>query len=87
VAWVRLKEPAQRVYLRLDLTSDKARLRAAPGSPMRLDAWLDTVPLLAGKLPLNLPATPLRGLSTGGPVSVSLSPEPLPDLDRLLAPH
>ncbi|WP_027191005.1 glycosyltransferase family 39 protein [Fundidesulfovibrio putealis] len=87
VAWVTLKEPAQRVYLRLELTSDKARLRAAPGSPMRLDAWLDPVPLLAGKLPLVLPAKPLRGASTGDPVSVSLSPEPLPDLDRLLAPH
>lgn len=87
VAWIKLKEPAQRVYLRLDLTSDKARLRAAPGSPMRLDAWLDPVPLLAGKLPLVLPATPLRTASTGDPVSVFLSPEPQPDLDRLLAPH
>lgn len=87
IAWVRLKEPAQRVYVRLELTSDKARLRAAPGSPMRLDAWLDPVPALVSGLPFDLPATPLRGASTGDPVSVSLSPEPLPDLDRLLAPH
>lgn len=87
VAWIKLDKPAERVYLRLDLTSDKARLRAAPGSPMRLDAWLDPVPLLADKLPLVLPTTPLRTASSGGPVSVFLSPKPLPDLDRLLAPY
>lgn len=87
VAWTRLERPARRVYLRLELTSDKARLRAGPGAPMRLDAWMDPYPILAGKLPLQLPAAPQRSGNSGGPLSVSLSPKPLPDLDRLLAPH
>ena len=90
IAWVKLDKPSRRVYLRFDLTSDKARLRAGPGAPMRLDAWMDPFPILPAKLPLALPATPIRPQALGGavgPVSLHLSPQPLPDLDRLLAPR
>lgn len=83
VAWITLEQPSDRVYLRFELSSDKARLWAGPGYPMRLDAWLD--PALT--FPLKLPAERAVLETTGGPLSVYLSPFPLPDLDGLLAPH
>jgi len=83
VAWVRLDKPSERVYLRFELSGDKARLWAGPGYPMRIDAWLDP----AASLPAKLPAGPFEPTSTGRPVRLLLSPNPLPDLDTLLAPH
>lgn len=83
IVWVKLEKPARRVYLRFDLSGDKARLWAGPETPMRVDAWLDP----AGPLPLALPAGPFAPRVSTGKLRLYLSPNPLPDLDDLLARH
>jgi 4-amino-4-deoxy-L-arabinose transferase-like glycosyltransferase len=83
VAWVTLEKPSTRLYLRLELTGEKARLFMGGEHPMRLDAWLKS----AASLPRVMPQGPFTPGDAGEPVRVFLSPKPLPDLDRLLAPH
>ncbi|MFZ5426280.1 MAG: glycosyltransferase family 39 protein [Thermodesulfobacteriota bacterium] len=80
---IELNAPSTLVYLRFDLTSDKARLWAGPATPLCIDAWTDP----PAKLPAALPETPFKPVNSGPPVQVYLSPAPLPDLDGLLAPH
>ena len=83
VTWIRLDEPSTRLYLRLELTGDKARLFMGGEHPMRLDAWLSS----AASLPRVMPEGAFTPGDAGEPVRVYLSPTPFPDLDRLLPPH
>lgn len=79
---VDLRQPSTRVYLRLTLTGDKARIWAGPDTPMRIDAWLNAPDVV----PLTLTENPFPVALPAG-LHAFLSPRPLPDLDRLLAPH
>ena len=83
IAGLTLDRPSERVYLRFELSSSKARIWAGPGYPMRIDAWLDPAPVV----PLNEPVSPFSPSKDSGPLGLYLSPKPLEDLDRLLAPH
>lgn len=83
IAGVTLDKPSERVYLRFELSSSKARIWAGPGYPMRIDAWLDPAPVI----PLKQPAAAFSPSKGTGPLGLYLSPKPLEDLDRLLAPH
>ncbi|WP_243357742.1 glycosyltransferase family 39 protein [Fundidesulfovibrio terrae] len=83
IAWIRLERPSERVYLRFELSSDKARLWSGPEHPLRIDAWLEP----AARMPRVLAAQPFTPGCDGRPVRLYVSPSPLPDLDRLLAPH
>jgi hypothetical protein len=83
IAWIRLDRPSERVYLRFELTSDKARIWSGPEHPLRIDAWLDP----AAPMPRALAQQPFTPASDGPPVRLYVSPTPLPDLDRLLPRH
>jgi len=83
IAWIRLERPSERVYLRFELSDQRARLWSGPEYPLRIDAWLDP----AVRMPLDLAAQPFTPRSDGKPVRGYLSPAPLPELDHLLAPH
>ncbi|MBI4806927.1 MAG: glycosyltransferase family 39 protein [Desulfovibrio sp.] len=78
-----LDKPSERIYLRFELSSSKARLWAGPGYPMRIDAWLDPAQII----PMKPFASPFSLSKGAGPLRLYLSTKPLEDLDRLLAPH
>lgn len=80
VTWVRLDKPAENLFIRFELTGQKAQLWSAPDARMRLEVELDAAALARPEVAAWPAALGLTNV--GGPLDVLLLEKPQDFADR-----